>query len=227
MESFGRLCTECRFFGETWTETTVGLPGRIDYKVKELTCGVGNADDENAYSGNYVMSGVTVSADGKTFTLTNTLKWSAMKVSQEWDEDDTTTLSGVGLEGAKFELKKGDTVIATGTSGATGKIAWTAQKISEDSDETYDLYSLDGSYTIHETKAPEGYVRHKDWTVTFNKGLLTTLDGKECKWFKRKWCCTYSWKQEIVLTAINRRNRNLLVYDRWNASHGSSRVDLI
>lgn len=177
-KSFGRYVLNADSSDEPWTETISGLPEGYDYKVKELTCGVGNADDENAYSGNYVMSGVTVSADGKTFTLTNTLKWSAMKVSQEWDEDDTTTLSGVGLEGAKFELKKGDTVIATGTSGATGKIAWTAQKISEDSDETYDLYSLDGSYTIHETKAPEGYVRHKDWTVTFNKGLLTTLDGK-------------------------------------------------
>lgn len=177
-KSFGKYVLNADSSDEPWTETISGLPEGYDYKVKELTCGVGNAENEKAYSGNYVMSGVTVSADGKTFTITNTLKWSAMKVSQEWDEDDTTTLSGVGLEGAKFELKKGDTVIATGTSGATGKIAWTAQKISEDSDKTYDLYSLDGSYTIHETKAPEGYVRHKDWTVTFNKGLLTTLDGK-------------------------------------------------
>lgn len=176
-KSFGSYVLNNDSSDEPWTETISGLPEGYDYKVKEVTCGVGNAENENAYSGNYVMSGVTVSADGKTFTLTNTLKWSAMKVSQEWDEDDTTTLSGVGLEGAKFELKKGNTVIATGTSGATGEIAWTAQQISNDSDEKYDLYSLDGDYTIHETKAPEGYVRHKDWTVTFNKGLLTTLDG--------------------------------------------------
>lgn len=195
-KNFGTYVLNADSSDEPWTETISDLPEGYVYKVKELTCGVGNATDENAYSNNYVMSGVTVSADGKTFTITNTLKWSAMKVSQEWDEDDTTTLSGVGLEGAKFELKNGNTVIATGTSGATGEIAWTAQ--TDSNGKTYDLFALDGDYTIHETKAPEGYVKHEDWKVTFNKGLLTKVDGDSKN-------ITVSREKGVVITLGNKK----------------------
>ena len=99
--------------------------------------------------------------------MTNTLKWSAMKVSEEWDESNTNS---VGLEGAEFELKLGDTVIATGKSGAGGSIAW--------KDSTTDLYNLNGTYTIRETKAPTGYMLHEDWSVTFENGLLTDVSGQ-------------------------------------------------
>ncbi|WP_448915225.1 DUF7604 domain-containing protein [Eubacterium ramulus] len=178
-ENFGTYVLNADSSDVAWTETISDLPEGYDYKVIELTCGVGNDTDENAYSNNYVMSGVTASENGKTFTITNTLKWSAIKVSQKWDDNDTSTPDGVGLEGATFELMKGTTRIATGTSGATGLIAWTPQPISKGSKETYDLYSLDGEYTIHEIQAPAGYVKHEDWTVTFDKGLLTTVDGKK------------------------------------------------
>ena len=67
------------------------------------------------------------------------------------------------------------TVIATGTSGKDGMIAWTVK-----SGQNIDLEKLDGTYTIIETKAPEGYMIHDGgWTLGFDKGLLKTFDGTE------------------------------------------------
>lgn len=148
--------------GITWATTINDLPMTYEYQVVELNEAGKTATADNF--GNYVP---TVIQDGTTYTMTNTLKWSAMKVSEEWDESNQNS---VGLEGAEFELKQGTTVIATGKSGAGGSIAW--------KDSTTDLYNLNGTYTIHETKAPTGYMLHEDWSVTFTNGLLTTVDGK-------------------------------------------------
>lgn len=149
--------------GTPWTTTINNLPLAYDYQVVELNEAGKPATADNF--GNYVP---TVTQNGTTYTMTNTLKWSAMKVSEEWDESNTNS---VGLEGAEFELKQGATVIATGKSEAGGSITWTVK------DSTTDLYNLDGTYTIHETKAPTGYMLHEDWSVTFTNGLLTTVDG--------------------------------------------------
>lgn len=149
--------------GTPWTTTINNLPLAYDYQVVELNEAGKPATADNF--GNYVP---TVTQNGTTYTMTNTLKWSAMKVSEEWDESNQNS---VGLEGAEFELKQGATVIATGKSEAGGSITWTVK------DSTTDLYNLDGTYTIHETKAPTGYMLHEDWSVTFTNGLLTTVDG--------------------------------------------------
>lgn len=149
-----------------WVKVIHNLPTAYEYRVVELA---DNGEPATASNyGNYVP---TVKQDGTTYTMTNTLKWSAMKVSEEWDESNTNS---VGLEGAEFELKLGDTVIATGESKAGGSITWTVKN----SNSTTDLYNLNGTYTIHETKAPTGYMLHEDWSVTFTNGLLTTVDGK-------------------------------------------------
>ena len=125
-------------------------------------------------NGNYIPS-ITQSEDGDTFTITNTLKWSAVKKSAEEDGNNTNS---VVLKGAEFELKNADgTTLATGVSGTDGVIEWTLKEGT-----TVDLNHLDETYTIHETKAPDGYMKNdKDWTVVFDKGLLLSLDGTEIK----------------------------------------------
>ena len=135
-----------------WTRVIENLPTGYEYRVTETGCSNQN---------NYV-SAVTNSGD--TFTITNTLKWSAVKTSAD---------DNVGLSGAEFELKNanGDTR-ATGTSGEGGAITW--EPVSED----VNLYTLNGEYKIYETKAPSGYMKNDTgWTVTFANGLLTKLNN--------------------------------------------------
>lgn len=145
-----------------WTCVIENLPIGYEYKVTETDC---------SNKKNYVSA---VTNTGDIFTITNTLKWSAKKVSEKWGEDDTTTV-GVGLSGAEFELKSGNTVIATGVSETDGNITWTPKDHNE-------LFTLHGSYTIHETKAPAGYVLNvEDWNVTFENGLLTKLNNNNVK----------------------------------------------
>ena len=128
-----------------------------------------NANNEEATAennGNYIPS-ITQSEDGDTFTITNTLKWSAVKKSAE----DTT----VGLSGAKFELKKDNTLYATGTSGDGGAIKWEPATVNGN---TVNLNALDGEFKIYETQAPAGYMKNDSgWTVTFANGLLTQLNN--------------------------------------------------
>ena len=147
----------------TWTYVIPKLLTTYDYRVVELNDNGEVATAEN--NGNYIPS---ITQSGDTFTITNTLKWSAVKKSA----DDTT----VGLSGAEFELKnKDNTVIATGTSGEGGTIKWTPK-------DNNDLFILDGNYTIHETKAPAGYMKNDSgWTVTFANGLLTQLNDSPVK----------------------------------------------
>lgn len=144
--------------GISWTKVISGLPVTYDYKIEEIV-----------FEGNGYLSEVT--SEGDSFTITNTLKWSAKKVSEPWGDETVKN-----LEGAEFELKDGSsTVIATGTSGKDGMIAWTVK-----SGQNIDLEKLDGTYTIIETKAPEGYMIHDGgWTLGFDKGLLKTFDGTE------------------------------------------------
>ena len=78
-----------------WTRVIENLPTGYEYRVTETDCSNQN---------NYVS--VFTNA-GDTFTITNTLKWSAVKTSAD---------DNVGLSGAEFELKKDNTVYATGRS---------------------------------------------------------------------------------------------------------------
>ena len=142
-----------------WTTVISDLPVTYDYKIEEIVV------DGNGY-----LSEVT--SEGDSFTITNTLKWSAKKVSEQWDDETVKN-----LKGAEFELKQGSIVIATGTSGEDGMIAWKVK-----SGQNIDLEKLNGAYTIIETKAPEGYMIHESgWTLIFSNGLLTTFDGNEVK----------------------------------------------
>ena len=154
---------------QTWTMVINNLPTIYEYKVEEVA--------DNTSTAQYLTS-VTQSQDGATFTITNTLKWSAKKVSESWNLEDQTSK---GLTGAQFELKDSrNNVLATGTSGDKGAITWTLSVYGRTN--SINLESLDGDYTIHETKAPEGYILNtNDWTLTFNQGLLTTVDGEKIK----------------------------------------------
>ena len=145
--------------GIPWTTVISGLPVTYDYKIEEIVV------DGNVYRSE-------VTSEGDSFTITNTLKWSAKKVSEQRDDGTVNN-----LKGAEFELKDGSTVIATGTSGEDGMIAWKVK-----SGQNIDLKKLNGEYTIIETKAPEGYMIHDSgWTLIFSKGLLKTFDGKPVK----------------------------------------------
>lgn len=136
-----------------WTRVIENLPTGYEYRVTETGCSNQN---------NYVSA---VTKDGDTFTITNTLKWSAVKTSAD---------DNVGLSDAEFDLKKDNTLYATGTSGEGGAIAW--KPVSGD----INLYALDGTFKIYETKAPAGYMKNDSgWTVVFENGLLKSLDGVE------------------------------------------------
>ncbi len=137
--------------GTPWSIVFENLPAMYQYKVEEV----------NAGNAGY-LSNVSTDASGTVFTITNTLKWSAKKVNAQWNNEAV-----VGLKGAEFELRQGETVIATGVSGNDGFITWNK-----------DVTNLNGTYKIMETKAPEGYLLHADgWTVVFENGLLKTVDG--------------------------------------------------
>ena len=154
------ITEEDRDNGTPWSKVINDLPVTYEYKVEEV-----EAEGREGYL-------TDVTSDGDTFTITNTLKWSAKKVSEQWDDETVKN-----LKGAEFELKSGSTVIATGKSGSDGNIVWTLQ-----SGQNVDLQKLDGEYTVVETKAPEGYMIHEGgWTLTFSNGLLTTFDGNEVK----------------------------------------------
>lgn len=143
-----------------WTKIIGDLSTAYEYKIEEI-------DTEGlAY-----ISDVTGSQE-KGFTIQNTLTWSVKKMSEQLADEEQ-----VPLAGAEFELKSqdGKDIIATGKSGDDGIVTWTPAK-------GVDLNYLNGTYIIHETKAPNGYVlSDKDWTLTFDSGLLTKVDDKEVK----------------------------------------------
>ncbi len=144
--------------GNSWTKVIEGLPVNGEYTIEET--GWGTDESETIYDYNSKVNG---------FTITNTLNWNIIKTSESLAGEAT-----VNLEGAKFELKKDEKVIATGTSDSTGEVQW-----SDDQD----LTSLNGEYQLVETKAPNGYVLHEEgWTLSFVNGLLQSVtDNKDQK----------------------------------------------
>lgn len=144
---------------QTWTMEISHLPAVYQYRVVEITM----AD------ASYISD---VSVAGDAYTITNTLTWTARKVNDQLDDEKI-----IGLKGAEFELKdSGNKVIASGKSDKDGIVEWTVTSAA------VDINKLNGSYTIVETKAPDGYAIHDGgWAVTFVNGLLTTFDGTSVK----------------------------------------------
>lgn len=144
---------------QTWTMEISHLPVVYQYRVVEIPMA------DASYSSD-------VSVAGDAYTITNTLTWTARKVNDQLDDEKI-----IGLKGAEFELKdSGNKVIASGKSDKDGIVEWTVTSAAVDIDK------LNGSYTIVETKAPDGYAIHDGgWTVTFVNGLLTTFDGTSVK----------------------------------------------
>lgn len=182
--------------GNSWTTVISNLPTAYEYQVVELTGSTNTDSVTTETSGNAVdysnyISKVT--SNGDDYTITNTLKWYAVKTSASWDETDTS--EGVGLKGAEFELRQDNNVIATGRSEDGGKIIWTLT--SDAANAKVDLDNLTGTYSIRETKAPEGYVKNtEEWTVTFEKGLLIKLNNK---------AVTGSAEQGVVIKLTNKK----------------------
>lgn len=109
-------------------------------------------------------------------SITNTLNWKVVKKSSNPDSN------GIPLGGAEFKLTdSNDTQVATGVSEETGEIKWSIKE----------GITLDGTYTLTETKAPTGYfISATTWMLTFENGVLTNgvsnNDGKNCKWESNK-----------------------------------------
>lgn len=142
--------------GHSWTKVIEGLPATGTYTVEEV--GWGTDESDTTYDYNSKVDG---------FTITNTLNWHIVKTSKSLAGEDTVNLSG-----AKFELKKDNEVIATGTSDTEGVVQW---------NESPNLTSLNGKYRLIEKEAPSGYVLHeKGWTLLFEDGLLKSVtDNKD------------------------------------------------
>lgn len=127
-----------------WTYTIPGVFGGYEYKIKEK--------DIASYTG-------SISSEGNTFTIANTLNWQIVKCSKG-DESNV-------LEGAGFKLSQNGIEIATGSSVSNGVVAW-----SFNDPDTI----LDGEYSLIETVAPDNYeLSDEVWTLQFNQGLLETV----------------------------------------------------
>lgn len=155
---------------EEWSLKIEGLPSIYEYRVKEIKVG-----DIAVESSSYLLSVIQESSKGSgennniyTSSIQNSLKWQMVKCSST-DHD-------VKLEGAEFDLLKGDQCIAKGTSGSDGVLEWK----SADGAQTFDWKTLekDITYTISETKARPGYAM-TSWTMTLENGFPTSIkDGK-------------------------------------------------
>ena len=144
-----------------WARTFTNLPIQYQYRVKEVNV-----------PGEYHSKVTSKTGNGDTtFTITNTLNWSLKKTNSP-EEGETA----VALQGATFELKQKNILIATGTSGEDGVVDWAPEKISDGKDATYDLQNLDGDYVLIETKAPTGYqgLTTITWKLHFDNGALTS-----------------------------------------------------
>lgn len=145
--------------GQVWTKVIDGLPVTGTYTVKELPL---TGEDGKTYD---YTSSITKTGDGKMFTITNKLNWYIFKTSRSLAGEET-----VNLEGAGFELKQNDSIIAKGTSDSEGEIDWTVEL------DGVSLNDLNGDYQLVETRAPSGYVLHAEgWTLTFENGLLKSV----------------------------------------------------
>ena len=157
----------------SWAMEFTNLPAGYEYRVSEETI-------DSGYQYHYtITSGTTQDIDGKdieTNIITNTLNWSLKKTNSP-EGDETAAV----LQEATFELKKGDTLIARGTSGENGVVDWISET-DNSTGEKYNLQNLNGTYTLTETKAPSGYqlLKSASWTLIFDEnGMLTEATGSE------------------------------------------------
>lgn len=156
------LTEENNVDGLSWKVKIDNLPIDYNYKVEEIDYS-SEEEESSGVADGYVPS-VVEEADNQ-FVITNTLKWTVKKTDEE----------GNGLQGAEFELRKGDELIARGESKEEGLIAWTAA-------DGQNLNQLDGEFLISETKAPDGYqLSSKRWSLVFANGLLTTFEKEAVK----------------------------------------------
>lgn len=144
-----------------WARTFTNLPRQYEYRVTEVNV-----------PGQYHSEVTPETGDGdKIFTITNTLKWSLKKTNSPENGEEA-----VVLQGANFELKKDNTVIATGTSGQDGVVDWN-ERMDSTTNKPYDLQNLNGYYVLTETEAPVGYqgLTTITWKLHFDDdGVLTS-----------------------------------------------------
>lgn len=141
----------------TWAKKLSGLPASYLYRVIEV-----KMDENEPYESN-------VTEEDGTFTITNTLKWELKKTNMYDNSVEEKVLSG-----ATFKLEDSNkNLIATGTSQTDGYVDWIPSVGVK-------LYDLNGSYTLTETAAPNGYqILQTSWTLTFANGLLTEASGED------------------------------------------------
>lgn len=150
---------------DKWTVTVSKLPVRlavegnlvnVKYRIVEMD----------------VPEGYTMAQISDT-EIVNALNWRIVKRDSETKH---------GLKGAVFELKDNTGIIATGTSEemsdstVSGEVVW---KFDNDRNITkFSDLADDEIYTLTETRAPSGYVSHRNtWALTFKDGILINADN--------------------------------------------------
>lgn len=103
--------------------------------------------------------------------ITNQAHWRLIKRSSSSTDDNPIFLSG-----AEFELKHTDGTVYTGTSGEDGIVSW------QNGSGAFTGVFPDGTYTLKETKAPDGYSLGNEFTFTISGGVPMDMDGKEGIW---------------------------------------------
>lgn len=103
--------------------------------------------------------------------ITNQAHWRLIKRSSSSTDDNPIFLSG-----AQFELKHTDGTVYTGMSGEDGIVSW------QNGSGAFTGVFPDGTYTLKETKAPDGYSLGNEFTFTISGGVPGNMGGKEGIW---------------------------------------------
>lgn len=141
---------------------------KYQYTVKETKIGddVVTSDKASGYQSIVIKN---PDVDNKySFTIKNIKDWQIIKTSEN--------SNGARLKDARFEMKS-DSLTVYGKSGEDGVVSWYNDKDCTDS---YSDIIPNGTYTLKETKAPNGYIlSEENWTIDIENGYPTISSSKD------------------------------------------------
>ena len=162
----------------SWKHTFENLPVyyqkdnkyvKHEYTVKESK--IENDDVANNMAAGYEasVSGGANSDGTWSYTVTNTklTEWQIIKVS--------TTGNNITLEGAVFQLSNADNTYY-GKSDQNGVVGWYTDEACETE---FTGVIPNGSYTLTEIIAPDGYQKGRSWTVKIERGAPIEIKNGE------------------------------------------------
>ncbi len=184
--------------GTAWTLAIRNLPVAYEYQVREVNVPEG-------------YSSFVTEENGK-FVITNTLKWNIVKTNKPLNPGENPK----PLEGAEFELKQNNTLLAKGISRDNGIIKWKTE-------ENQTLENMNGEYLLVETKAPNGYVLHeKGWTLTF-----VSRDNGIIKWKTEENQTLENMNGEYLLVETKAPNGYVLHEKGWTLTFANGLLESV